>query len=882
VARNCVAKCRILSAQATGPWRAAGCPQKSPNVPPEKEVYRPRPEQRSRTGLVTLLASALLAGTAPGQPAPPAAKARTDAEGVPLPDRAIARLGSSRFRFDGYPHSPPVFSPDGKLVAVGGDRSVSVFDAATGRALHRLSLPDGHHPRMVRFVADGKRLAVGSGDWARAAELTVYDLADRKPLTTSKFSGKSQIFVIDVTPDGSRVLVEDRFVKAYLWDVKAGREVWAFDHPEASDTLPFTADGKRLVLAGYRTAELRDAETGKVVGTFPNPGPRFGGLYRATLVPDGRIALGAERESAVAVLAAEGKDRVRILLTDRRVGCLFFSGDSRYLVASAEGESQVWDLSGPDDKGPVARLPGATGAGFSTDRKTLALADNGCLTLWTVGDWKRLPQSADPPSPVYRVRFLPDRKRVLGYTRQGWVTWPAGGGPATRVSDDTPIHPEGLAEVSADGRFAVDVLREPGKGVKKGEGGDKYALRVTDLATGKDRRIPLDTYPWAPLLISPDGRHVSAYIGNVAFFVWDAQTGAELYRGPRDAGWVLLGALPTPDGRGLAWSLRGTWNKAGRGLPDAGPSYAAVTVTDHATGRQWDLDPMPWSVYSGGGQFSRDGTRLVLHGHFDGRHDVSSVSVWDLRTGRRLTNWERAKGYINAATPAADYRSLLVGDTKGNLTLVETATGGDRATFRHHGWVRSAAFSPDGMKAVASSPDAPVYVWDLLGDPGRWDAATTDAVWADLLSPNAKVAFAAIRKLRANPAAAVTFLRDRVKLPAPPTEDAVAGLLTRLDGPRFADREKAQKELTDIAELVRPRLEAARKTASEEAGRRLDQVLKSTEGLTPERLRAVRACEVLEGTATPDAVHVLRAWAAGPEGARLTQEAKESLVRLKP
>ena len=101
-------------------------------------------------------------------------------------------------------------------------------------------------------------------------------------------------------------------------------------------------------------------------------------------------------------------------------------------------------------------------------------------------------------------------------------------------------------------------------------------------------------------------------------------------------------------------------------------------MTDHATGRQWDLDPMPWSVYSGGGQFSRDGTRLVLHGHFDGRHDVSSVSVWDLRTGRRLTNWERAKGYINAATPAADYRSLLVGDTKGNLTLVarpRVATG---------------------------------------------------------------------------------------------------------------------------------------------------------------------------------------------------------------
>ena len=69
--------------------------------------------------------------------------------------------------------------------------------------------------------------------------------------------------------------------------------------------------------------------------------------------------------------------------------------------------------------------------------------------------------------------------------------------------------------------------------------------------------------------------------------------------------------------------------------------------------------------------------------------------------------------------------------------------------------------------------------------------------------------------------------------------------------------------------MVRPRLEAARKIASEEAGRRLDQVLKSIDEPTPQRLRQIRACEVLEGIAAPDAVRILRAWAAGPPGARL-------------
>jgi WD40 repeat protein len=810
-------------------------------------------------------------------------KTRTDAEGVPLPESAIARLGSSRFRFDGYPYCPPVFSVDGRQVAVGGNRSVSVFDVASGRVLRVVPLPDRYHPRMVRFLADGNRLAVGSGDWQSSAELTVYDLGDGKVVATSKFSGKSQIFVVDVTPDGSRVLVEDRFVKAYLWDVKSQREVWAFEHPEASDTLPFTSDGKHLVLARNRQAELRHAATGNVVSTFPNPGPGFGSGYSAAMSPDGRLAIRGDRESVVAILSAAGKDRMRTLPADRTVERLFFSTDSRYLVAPDQYGTQLWDLTAADDKGPVVRLPAANSAGFSPDGKTLALAGAGFLTVWSVGDWKRLPQSADPVSPVHRVWFTADGKQVLGYTRSGWVRWPAGGGPGTRLSDDSGVHPEGLADVSADGRVAIDVLHQPGKNPRSGRGGDTNSLRVTDLTTGKDRRFPVEGSPYMPFQISADGRHALAYLGS-EIVVWALGTGEVLHRNKNRAGSPVFGATATVDGKGLSRSAAGNFADRGARLVLEGPMYASVTVTDHTTGREWKMNPVPWSVYSGGATFSRDGSKVVVHGRWDGDWNKDTVTVWDARTGRRLMNWERGLGYIRSTTLATDNRSLLIGDHNGRLALVEAATGGERVRLQHAGYVMASAFHPDGLKAVSSSPDAPVYVWDLLGDPGKWDASKADAVWTDLISPDAKVAFAAIRKLRANPVEALTFLRDRIKLPAPPSDDAVAALLKRLDGPRFADREQAQKELSDVAEPVRPRLEAARKTASEEAGRRLDQVLQHTEGLTPERLRHVRACEVLEGIGTPKAIQQLRSWAEGPEGARLTSEAKESLVRdrMKP
>ena len=69
------------------------------------------------------------------------------------------------------------------------------------------------------------------------------------------------------------------------------------------------------------------------------------------------------------------------------------------------GACPQWTTRGP--------LPTSGGdhAG-SPDGKTMALAGDGFVALYSVGDWKALPRSADPPSPVYLVRVTDDGKRV--------------------------------------------------------------------------------------------------------------------------------------------------------------------------------------------------------------------------------------------------------------------------------------------------------------------------------------------------------------------------------------------------------------------------------------------------------------------------------------
>src|SRR5881392_2533998 len=71
---------------------------------------------------------------APGSPDQPLP--RVDRHGDPLPQGALLRLGTVRFR---HPDSTSALalSPDGRTVATLGSGTLRVWDAATGKQLHR-------------------------------------------------------------------------------------------------------------------------------------------------------------------------------------------------------------------------------------------------------------------------------------------------------------------------------------------------------------------------------------------------------------------------------------------------------------------------------------------------------------------------------------------------------------------------------------------------------------------------------------------------------------------------------------------------------------------------------------------------------------------------
>src|SRR5262245_29745162 len=106
--------------------------------------------------------------------APALAQTRTDLLGDPLPEGAVARIGSVRYRIGKV--GPYALSPDGKTLAVEGPLGVMLWDVETGKPQLRMSLK-GHSAcdldrSPMGFTRDGKSLV-----WVYGDELQICDVA---------------------------------------------------------------------------------------------------------------------------------------------------------------------------------------------------------------------------------------------------------------------------------------------------------------------------------------------------------------------------------------------------------------------------------------------------------------------------------------------------------------------------------------------------------------------------------------------------------------------------------------------------------------------------------------------------------------------------------
>src|SRR5262249_45988261 len=126
----------------------------------------------------------------------------------------------------------------------------------------------------------------------------------------------------------------------------------------------------------------------------------------------------------------------------------------------------------------------------------------------------------------------------------------------------------------------------------------------------------------------------------------------------------------------------------------------------------------------------------------------------------------------------------------------------------------------------------------------------------------------------------VALLAKKLRPMQSPAPGQVERLIKDLASDRFEVRARAEKELEAFAELAAEELtKAAEKGASLEVRQRAERLLKAIVSTSGERLRTLRAVEVLEACGV-EARPVLTTLAGGAPGARLTRDARSALARL--
>jgi WD40 repeat protein len=516
-----------------------------------------------------------------------------------------------------------------------------------------------------------------------------------------------------------------------------------------------------------------------------------------------------------------------------------------------------------------------TSVGFSPDGKVLASAAlfGQAIRFWDPATGKEIHPLPGHSGPVESVRFLAgdrelisfgeDRKTLLwdlSTTTERCRLFDAHSLPATgKAWNAFAISPD--AKLLAFGKQTVLQAKvDP-------------VVHVWDTTKGKEL-FGLSKHKAAlmSLAISPDGHLLASGDMNGRMCLWDVKR--QDLRWTKDLQGLVRVLVFSPDGKRLATYDDGKW----------------IRLWELGTGKELHRWAHPQTAEN----------RLIFSpdGQFLASSDSDKTTrIWSVGTGKELPRLPYGP-FCLAFSPSG--RILAGGGMKfvdlpdggtgrvGTIRLLEVASGQEiRSIDNDQQSVGCLAFDSDGRTLASGGMNSTILLWDLTGGKTQpsspLDAKELDRLWAEL-GDKAPIAYQSIWKLVATPGQAVRILKARLQPVKPADPLRITRLVADLDSNQFSVREQASKGLEDLAELAEPALrKVSEGQPSAEVSRRVELIMQKLNApvTASDRLRSLRAIEVLERIGTAEAREVLQTIAQGDPGSRLTSEARKTLERLK-
>ncbi len=281
---------------------------------------------------------------------------------------------------------PPVvtalaFSPDGKYLAVSGNREILIHKADGSGIVQRLP---GSAERILSIVfsKDGSKMIAGGGTPARSGEVQIWDTASWKLIRAVTVT-EDTVFGASISPDGAKIAVGGADNTVRMIETATGKELFKIgNHENWVLGTVFGIDSKRVISIGRdRAAKLTDASTGAFLENV--------NLLRSELAAIARhpskdlIVIGGDERHPYIYQVDRGRniriadDANQLKKLERQNGGIFalaWSPDAK-LIAAGGGAPEV-NLYDAESGNRIASCTGHSAGiyvvGFTPDSKTLA------------------------------------------------------------------------------------------------------------------------------------------------------------------------------------------------------------------------------------------------------------------------------------------------------------------------------------------------------------------------------------------------------------------------------------------------------------------------------------------------------------------------------